>query len=640
MQQVAADRTSWPPGNGEMAKRMRAHDWAATPLGPIDTWPAELKSAAALVLDSGFPAALIWGPDLVTIYNDAFRPILGDKPEALGRSFAEIWSEAWHEIGPIAERALAGQSTSIEDYPLVINRSGKPEQAYFTFSYSPVRAADGSVLGMIDTVVETTRKVRAEVALRASEERMRLAMQSAGFYLWEIDVATGKVTFSENVDEVTGFATDQQSPDLMTRIAELIAPEERDRQREATLRAMRGEAEFHEVTRVINPDSGEPIWLEEHGTLINSPDGTPQRLVGVGMNITDRKRAEAALRESEERFRLIVESARNYAILITDPQDRITDWFAGAAFVFGWSAEEIIGQPGSILFTEQDREAGEPEREIETARTKGFAQDVRWHLRKDGRQVFIEGSVAALRRPDGSLQGFLKIGQDTTERQAYEQTLRASERHAKLLLAELQHRVRNTLGVIRSIARRTAATSATPEDYAMHLEGRIDAFARVQAAVTRNPLAGVDLEILVADELRAVTAHEGEQVKSISGPAMRLQPKPAETFALAIHELATNAVKYGALSIPEGRIAVTWTIDRSGDEPRLVFQWIETRVRLSSDKSRRRGFGTELIERTLGYELGSEAELDFTPHGLHCTITLPLDDHLFILDRERRNHVQ
>src|SRR5579864_8083319 len=131
---------------------------------------------------------------------------------------------------------------------------------------------------------------------------------------------------------------------------------------------------------------------------------------------------------------------------------------------------------------------------------------------------------------------------------------RAEERQ-RLLLAELQHRVRNTLGVVRSIARRSAETSGSVEDYAAHLDGRLNAFARTQALVTRNPESGVDLEFLVAEELMAYNARDGEQLR-MSGPAVRLQPKPAETFALAIHELATNAVKYGALSQPAGRVEI------------------------------------------------------------------------------------
>ena len=148
-----------------MARMVRDFDWAATPLGPSDRWPPELKTVVRQILDTRFPAAIVLGPGYTTIYNDAFRPILGDKPEALGRSFADIWSEAWHEIGPIAERAYRGEATYIENFPLVTDRYGKPEQAWFTFCYSPLRLSDGTVAGMIDTVIETTATVRARADL-------------------------------------------------------------------------------------------------------------------------------------------------------------------------------------------------------------------------------------------------------------------------------------------------------------------------------------------------------------------------------------------------------------------------------------------------------------------------------------------
>ena len=149
-------------GGGEMADAIRAHDWASTPLGPLEQWPSALKTALSMALNSKFPKAIIWGPELITLYNDGFRPILGDKPPSLGRSFRDIWSEAWHEIGPIAERALAGEATFIEDFPLVIDRYGYPERAYFTFCYSPIRDENGAVCGMMDTVVETTETVEAQ----------------------------------------------------------------------------------------------------------------------------------------------------------------------------------------------------------------------------------------------------------------------------------------------------------------------------------------------------------------------------------------------------------------------------------------------------------------------------------------------
>jgi two-component sensor histidine kinase len=152
-------------GAGRMARLVNEFNWAATSLGPIRSWPPELKTIVRHILESQFPAAVVWGPEMITIYNDAFHPILGAKPEALGRSFADVWAEAWHEIGPIAERAYAGQATYIEDFPLVIERGGTPEQAWFTFCYSPLRLSNGSVAGMIDTVVETTRTMQAKAKL-------------------------------------------------------------------------------------------------------------------------------------------------------------------------------------------------------------------------------------------------------------------------------------------------------------------------------------------------------------------------------------------------------------------------------------------------------------------------------------------
>ncbi|MEG4641644.1 two-component sensor histidine kinase [Paracoccus pantotrophus] len=153
-------------GGGEMGRAIRNHDWSANPLGPPDGWPSALKIALGMALNSKFPKCIVWGPGLITLHNDAFRPILGDKGNVLGRSFAEVWREAWAEIGPIAERAYAGEATFVEDFPLVIDRYGYPEQCHFTFCYSPIRDENGVVRGMIDTVIETTGKVEAARQLR------------------------------------------------------------------------------------------------------------------------------------------------------------------------------------------------------------------------------------------------------------------------------------------------------------------------------------------------------------------------------------------------------------------------------------------------------------------------------------------
>ncbi|WP_448651003.1 ATP-binding protein [Pseudomonas fluorescens] len=150
---------NWLQSSSDMAERVRQHDWASTPLGPLEQWPDVLKTTVALCFASSFPHAIVWGPHLITLYNDAFIPILGDKPYSLGRPFSETWREVWDEVSPIADAAFQGHATYVENFPLVIERGNGPEQAYFTFCYSPVRDPQGTVVGMLNTVTETTATV-------------------------------------------------------------------------------------------------------------------------------------------------------------------------------------------------------------------------------------------------------------------------------------------------------------------------------------------------------------------------------------------------------------------------------------------------------------------------------------------------
>jgi len=150
---------AWLKGDSPMAQAIRDYPWEDSPLGPIDAWPDVLKTTVGLCLGSHFPKAIVWGTELITLYNDAFVPILGGKPVALGRAFSDVWQEAWSEIQPIAKEAFDGYATFIEDFPLVVERGGSPERAYFTFCYSPIRDHNGAVVGILDTVTETTATV-------------------------------------------------------------------------------------------------------------------------------------------------------------------------------------------------------------------------------------------------------------------------------------------------------------------------------------------------------------------------------------------------------------------------------------------------------------------------------------------------
>ena len=187
---------NWLRSEGLMADKIRSHDWASTSLGPLHAWPDVLKTTVSLMLDSHFPKSIVWGPELITIYNDGFLPILGDKPEALGRPFSDVWHEVWDEIKPIADAAFAGHATYIENFPLIIQRTQTPEPAYFTFCYSPIRDSFGNVVGMLDTVTETTPTVlmsqrlavldaiaSAVVNLTEPEEILAVTMRLTAEYL-------------------------------------------------------------------------------------------------------------------------------------------------------------------------------------------------------------------------------------------------------------------------------------------------------------------------------------------------------------------------------------------------------------------------------------------------------------------------
>jgi two-component system, chemotaxis family, CheB/CheR fusion protein len=190
------------------------------------------------------------------------------------------------------------------------------------------------------------------------------------------------------------------------------------------------------------------------------------------------------------------------------------------------------------------------------------------------------------------------------------------------LLAELQHRVRNTLAVVRSIARRTAQRSENVDDMLSHFESRLNAFSRVQAAVSRSPGQGVELRQIVDDELMAVATREGTQLR-IKGPEFSLKARIAESMSLAIHELATNAVKYGALSADEGRIRVSWKLIRNGAGDELQFEWIETGLD-SEPSASHEGFGHEMLLRSLPYDIGAETSIEFKRDGMRFSMNMPV----------------
>ena len=202
--------------------------------------------------------------------------------------------------------------------------------------------------------------------------------------------------------------------------------------------------------------------------------------------------------------------------------------------------------------------------------------------------------------------------------------LRALQNRQQILLAELQHRTRNMLALVQAVARRTLRNATSLEAFAGEYESRLAALSRVQGLIASSAEATLDLRELVEAELRAHWDNDAERV-SIEGPAVDLPAATAQIIALALHELATNAVKYGAIGQPEGRLAVSWQVEDHARAPRLLLDWRESGVSMPGEgRPEREGYGLQLIERALPYQLDAEAKMDFTSDGVQCHVAMPL----------------
>jgi PAS domain S-box-containing protein len=291
-------------GGGLMGERIAAHDWSATPLGPIASWPAALRTTLGIVLNSRFPTFMCWGPELIGFYNDAYLPILGMKT-ALGRPFREAWSEAWDTVGPIAERAWAGVASYFEDLPVTSERFGYPAQHFYSFSYSPVRDESGSVAGILCTVFETTGKVKAIDKLRDINESLSHQVAAHAVdrdRLWRISpdvmaaasLDTGRfLTVNPAFTEAFGWSAEEAT----TRpFMDMVHPDDREDVAHHMGILAEGTPLLGYQTRVLHKN-GSHRWVQ--WTI--SPEG--KLLYGVARDITAEKHQADALRQAEDALR-------------------------------------------------------------------------------------------------------------------------------------------------------------------------------------------------------------------------------------------------------------------------------------------------------------------------------------------------
>jgi two-component system CheB/CheR fusion protein len=314
----------------------------------------------------------------------------------------------------------------------------------------------------------------------------------------------------------------------------------------------------------------------------------------------------------EKRFRAMAEQA-GVGMALTDLHGQVIWANDRQCQVMATERAELVGRPFGDLVSPADRAKSEALFRHLLTTGESFSSE-KWIGRADEELRRLRLSVDPYRDNRGEITGAIIVTVDITD-------VSHAVQRQRFLLSELQHRVRNILAVIRSIIRRSEPSSASLTDYVIHLQGRIDAFARVQAAIIRDPTGGIDLERLITEELRAVGGLENA---TTSGPRIALNSKAAGTLCLVIHELATNAVEFGALGASYGRLAVSWwPAERSGGKT-LLLTWDESGMEGLPAAPMRHGFGTEVLERTLAYDLGGESKLSYRPTGLFCRMELPL----------------
>jgi PAS domain S-box-containing protein len=340
----------------------------------------------------------------------------------------------------------------------------------------------------------------------------------------------------------------------------------------------------------------------------------------------ERARSDAALRESEERFTQFAK-ASSAGIWLRDAKTLAMEYVSPTiSKIYGVAPEEILGEieKWGAMIVPDDRAAAIAR--IEGVR-KGNSTVHEFRIQRFSDQAFrwIRNTDFPL-GGNGDPQRIGGIAEDVTDE-------KLNAEHQGVLLLELQHRVRNIMAVIRSIVSRTVEGADSIANYAELLSGRLDTIARVQALLTRAVNAKVSLTSILHDELSVLSEHASQF--DVLGPDVLLSAKAAETMTLAVHELTTNALKYGAFSAAGGKVIVRWTTVEKQGVPWLSFDWAETGAPVRrSLNPRRAGFGTELIEGRIPYELGGRAKLTIEPIGARCHLEFPLKDGASMLETD------
>ena len=553
---------------------------------------------------------------------------------------------------------MTGEATYRENLPLVMDRKGFAEQTWFTFSYSPVRDESGRVAGMFCACTETTEKVRAEQRARfhielserlatLSEPRaMTLAAARAlGAHIGADRAGYGEIDATEQIVAVEQDWTRNDTVASLAgeaRILDAFGP--------AVITELRAGRTLIVEDCLDDPQVGEahaatwagigcrslivtPLVKDgRFGALLYMHEAKPRHWNANEVRLVERvalrtwdaverariekdlRHREATLRENEQKLRATYEHVFA-GIGEVDRSGRFLRINERLCAITGYSREELLGRSFWDLTHLDDREADLGRlSDLMLAKTDTYTVEKRY-IHKDGHEVWVEVAASRVDDPSGRPLYGISVIQDISER-------KKAEEHQRLLIHELNHRVKNTLATVQSIATQTLRGSETPVDTREALESRLFALSRAHNVLTRENWEGALLHEIIGDVIEPYSSGREGRIRWHGG-RVHLTPRMALALSMAVHELATNAAKYGALSNGSGEVHLTWMVDHTPMPPVLLMRWEEKGGPTVKPPSRQ-GFGSRLIKRSLAHDLNGKVRIEYAPMGLVCSVEAPL----------------
>jgi len=448
-------------------------------------------------------------------------------------------------------------------------------------------------------------------ALQASEERLRLAQEAGGVGTFEVDIPRGRSVVNEGLLALHGMPPDSAPEFTYERWLSLVHPDDRARADiETRARLWTAEA-YHNEYRIVRADNSAVRWIQVRSRRQEGTDGRGARVLGVNIDVTERREAEEALRASEERLRLATEAA-GLGVWEIDVDKARVRWSPELFVLFGLSAhaDGPVTPELSLAVVHPDDRSAVRAAWAAALESGSFTAEYRGLRRHSGGDTEERWLLSRGRMLEGRL-GRVMVGVtlDITER-------RRTEERIVLLAREVDHRAKNALAVVQAALRLTPRTDV--DRYAQAVEGRVSALARAQTLLAEDQWSGAELRALVEGELLPFLGTD--QHAELDGPPVVLPPGATQPIAMCLHELATNGVKHGGLSAPTGRVSVSWRVE----DKVLFLRWAEQGGPALVASPARPGFGSRVLDGTIRGQLGGTVARTWLGTGLVCDLEVPL----------------